>query len=78
MVGEMRGSLDHAAGITRRAEAAPLTGKGDQKIVPAAGAPRAGEAVGEDAALEVAAKLPFDMSRRRTARFILRQFEPGS
>jgi hypothetical protein len=65
VVGEMRGSLDHAAGITRRADAAPLTGKGDQKIVPAAGAARAGEAVGEDAAFEVAAKFPFDMSRRR-------------
>ena len=33
--------------------------------------------MGENAAFEVAAKFPFDMSRRRTARFILRQFEPG-
>ena len=45
--------------------------------MPTLGAARAGEAVGEDAAFEVAAKFPLNVCWCRMARCILRQFEPG-
>jgi hypothetical protein len=71
VVGEMSSGLDHAAGVAGRADTASLAGQGDQKVVTAAGTSGAGEAVGQDAAFEIAAEFPLDVGRGRTARFVL-------
>jgi len=73
----MGGRLDHAAGIARRADTSPLTGKRDQVIVAAVSTAGASEAVGEDAAFEVTTEFPLDVGRSRPPRFVLRPFEPG-
>jgi len=58
MVGQMRGGLHHAAGGAGRADAATLAGAGHEEIVPAPCAAGAGEAMGGDAVVEVAAQFP--------------------
>jgi len=65
VLGEMRRGRHHAPRVARGAHAAPLAGKGDEEVVPALPAARAGETVGEDAALEITAELPFHMFRHR-------------
>ena len=59
----MRGRLDHAPGVARGAYRAAFARKGNQKIVPARPAPGTGEAVGQNAAFEVAAQLPLHVRR---------------
>ena len=65
VIGEMRRRRHHAPGVARRANAAPLAGERDQEVVPALAAAGAGEAVGEDAAVEIAAELPLHVRRHR-------------
>jgi len=52
----MGGGLRHAPRVAGRAHAAPFAGEGDQEVVPALVAMGAGEAVSENAAVEIAAK----------------------
>ena len=66
VIRQMRRGLHHAPGIARRAHATSLAGERDQEVVAAVAAPRTREAVGEDAALQVAAELTLDISRNRT------------
>ena len=63
LVSQMRGSFCHAPRVARWAHATALAGKGNQEIVPALPAAGAGEAVGQDAAPQVAAKLPLHVLR---------------
>jgi len=67
VIGEMRRRRHHAPGVARRAYAAPLAGEGDQEIVPALRATGAGETVGEDATLQVAAELMLDIAGTASA-----------
>ena len=64
MIDQMRGSFGHAPRIARGTHATTFAGVGDQKIVLALVAVGAGEAVGEDAAFEIAAEGSLDMGRR--------------
>jgi hypothetical protein len=57
--------LGHASGIARGADATPLAGEGHQEIVAALGTAGAGEAVGQDAALQVAAQLALHVAGYR-------------
>ena len=66
VIRQMRRGLHHAPGIARRAHATSLAGERDQEVVAAVAAPRTREAVGEDAALQVAAELTLDIFRNRT------------
>ena len=63
----MRCRRDHAPGVARRAHAAPLAGEGDEEVVPTVAAPCPREAVGEDAAREVAAEFALDVGRHWVA-----------
>jgi len=67
LVHQMRRHLSHAPGVARGTQRAALARKRDQKIVSALPAPGAGEAVGEDAAFEAAAKLPLHVLRHAAA-----------
>ena len=77
MVGKVGGGFDHAPGVAGRADAPAFTGIGNQIVVAAVGAAGPSEAVGEDAAFQIAAEFPLDVGGRGAARFVLRQFEPG-
>ena len=59
--------LGHALGIAGGAGASAFAGKRHQEVVAAARAPGPGEAVGQDAALQVAPKLSFHMIRYAVA-----------
>ena len=61
MIDEMRGGLRHAPGIARRTDAASLTRKCDEKVSTALRAVGTSEAIGEDAAFEVASEIPLDI-----------------
>jgi len=63
VIDQMGRALGHAPGAARGADAAPLAGESDEKIVAALPATRTGEAVGENTALQVATQLPFGMGR---------------
>jgi len=67
VIGEMRCRRDHAPGVARRAHAAPLAGESDQEVVAALPTTGAGETVGEDAALQVAAEFALDVGRHWVA-----------
>ena len=58
MVGQMRGGLQHAARGAGWADATTFAGVDNAEVVPARSAAGAGEAVDEDAAVEVAAQFP--------------------
>ena len=73
----MRGSLDHAPGGAGRADAATLAGVGDEVVVPAVGATGAGKAVGEDAAVEIAAEFPLRCRRGGGTQPVIMQRQPG-
>lgn len=60
VIDQMGGGFDHAPSGARRADASALAGVGDDEIVAAVGAAGTGKAVGEDAAVEVAAEFAFD------------------
>jgi len=77
MVGEMRGGLHHAAGGAGGAHAATVAGVGDQEVVPARNAAGASEAVGEDAAVEVAAAFPLGGRGRARPGAIILKRQPG-
>ncbi len=62
---EVRGGLGHAPGGAGRAQAAALAGEGDLEVVATSVAVRAGEATGEDPALEVATQLALDVTGDR-------------
>ena len=55
----------HASCVTRGANAPALTGIGDEEFVLTRVTPGAGKAVGEDAAVEIAAEAALDIRRRR-------------
>ena len=57
LVGQVRRHLGHAPGVAQGADAATLAGEGQQPVMPAVRAPHPREAVGEDAAPQVAAKV---------------------
>ncbi len=54
-VDEVRGRLRQASGIARRAQSPPFARKGDQEVMTTLRAAGAGEAIGQDAALEIIA-----------------------
>ena len=58
VIGEMRRGRHHAPGVARWAHAPALARERDQEVVPTLPAPGAGEAMGKDAAVEVAAEVP--------------------
>jgi len=60
-----------------RAHATAFAGKGDQEIVSAIPAAGAGEAVGEDAAFQIAAELPLHVLRHAVALPLLGQRQVG-
>jgi len=62
---QVGGGLGHAAGATRRPQAAALAGERDQDIVTAGVAVRAGEPSGQDPALEIGAQLALDVAGER-------------
>jgi hypothetical protein len=64
-IGEMRCRRHHAPGVARGAHAARLAREGDQEVAPALRAPRAGQAMGEDAAFERAAEVALDVAGER-------------
>ncbi len=73
MIGEVCGSLCHVATVAGRADAPSLARKSHHEPLAAARAPGAGESEAEDAALEIAAKLVLDVTRRGP----LTGFPPG-
>ena len=77
MIDQMRGSFGHAPRIARGTHATTFAGVGDQKIVLALVAVGAGEAVGEDAAFEIAAEGSLDMGRRCFTVLAAGEFQPG-
>jgi len=60
VVGEMRGDLAHPPGVARRAYASPLAGERDQPLVAATLTAGPGEAMGQNAALQVAPEVALD------------------
>ena len=68
VVDEVRGGVGHASAAAGGAEAAAFASKRDELIAHAARALHAREAVGEQAALEVAALLALDETRQAVAR----------
>ncbi len=74
-IDQVRGGVGHAPPCAARAEAAELTGEGDEKIVTARIAVRAHEAVSEDTAAEIVAKLGFNVARERCAVALARMGE---
>lgn len=63
-VDEVGGQAGHALATAGGAEAAALAGEGDEAVVTAAVAVHAGEAVGEDAAVEEGAQLAAHEARK--------------
>ena len=68
LVDQMGGRLGHAPRVAGGTHAAAFAGKRDQEIVPALPAAGTGEAVGQNAAFEVAAKLPLHVLRHAVRR----------
>jgi hypothetical protein len=67
MINKMRGGLCHPPRITGRADAAPLAEESHQEVTAAIRAVGTGEAIGEDAAFQVASEVPLDIGRHRMA-----------
>ena len=65
VIDQVGGGLGQAPGIARGADATSLVGEGHQEIVAARGTGGAGEAVGQDAALQVAAQLALHVAGYR-------------
>jgi hypothetical protein len=63
VVGEVGGDLAHAAGVTGGAYASALAGERDQPLVAAVLTASPSEAMGQNAALEVAPEVPLDPLR---------------
>jgi len=78
MVSQMRGGLHHTAGGAGGADAPALAGVGNEEVVPARSAAGTGEAVGEDAAVEVVAQFPLGgCGRARSGAIILKRQPSG-
>ena len=79
MIHPMRGGLGHAPGAAGGADPAALAREGDQKVMPAVRAAYPGEAVGQNAAGQVLAELPFDVGGDGIAVRIAgpREVQPG-
>lgn len=75
--GEMRGGFHHAPGGAGRTDATPLAGIRDQEVIAAVGATGAGKAMGEYAALEVAAKFPLGDAGNTASSAVIVQCQPG-
>jgi hypothetical protein len=79
VVDHVRRHLHHAPCVAGRTHPAPLAGERNQEVVPALGAPRPGETVCQDSALEVSTQLTLNPGRHAAAldlgRFPAR--EPG-
>jgi len=67
----MGSGLSHAPGVAGRTYRAPFAREGDQKIVSALATASTGEAVGQDAAFEVATKLPLHVLCHTAAIIVL-------
>ena len=65
VIGEMGRRRHHAPAVARGADPATLAREGDQEVVAALSAAGAGDAMGKDAAVEVAAELPLHLFRHR-------------
>ena len=61
----MGSRLGHAAGVATRAQAAGAATEADQEVVAAAGAAGRGEALSQDAAVQVLAEGPLHVGRDR-------------
>ena len=61
----MRRGLHHAPAVARWADASALARERDQEVVAALSAAGPGEAVGEDAALQITPELPLHILRYR-------------
>ncbi len=70
VVNEVRCGLGHAAATTGRTETSALAGEGSQKVTAAGEAMRATEAMGVNAASEVAAELALDVGRQAWGRWV--------
>lgn len=77
MIDEMRRRFGHAPGGAGGADAAALAGIGDDEIVAAVGAAGTGKAVGEDAAIEVAAEFAFGERWDRPTLLVIVQRQPS-
>lgn len=77
MVDQMGGGLRHAPCVARGTHSTAFAGEGNQEIVPAIAVGGAGEGVGEDAAVQIAAKLRLHVERGTLALAFLRQREVG-
>ena len=60
VIDEMGGGVGHAATAAGGAEAPPFSAERDQRVVPTATAPQAGQTMGQDATLEILLELALD------------------
>jgi hypothetical protein len=77
MIDQVGGDFRHAPGVARGADATPLAGEGHQEIVATLGTAGAGEAVGQDAALQVASKFALHVAGYRVTIAVASQREVG-
>ena len=71
------GGLGHAPGVARGADAAALAGEGHEEIVAALATACAGEAIGQDAALQVASEFALHIAGYRVPIAVARPCEVG-
>jgi hypothetical protein len=76
VVSEMGGGLDHAPGRAGGADTTTLAGVCDEEVMSAVGAARTGKAVGEDAAVEIAAKFPLGYRRSDSPGAVILKRQP--
>jgi hypothetical protein len=62
---QMGGGLGHAPGITGGTDPTSLAGESHQEVVTTFGTAGSGKPMGQDAALQIATELPFDVGRYR-------------
>ena len=77
VIDEMRGGFDHASGGAGGADATAFAGVSHQEVVATIGAAGASEAVGENAAFEVAAEFALGQCRGMAATAVVVQRQPG-
>ena len=77
VIDQVRRGFRHAPRIAGWTHATTFTGVGDQEIVLTLVAVSSGEAVGEDAAFEIATKGALDMGRRCFTVLAAGEFQPG-
>ena len=77
VINEMRGGFDHASGGAGGADATAFAGVSHQEVVATVGAAGAREAVGENAAFEVAAEFALGQYRGMAATAVVVQRQPS-